>query len=133
MREREYLVEAIELMALRPRYVQENIDYLHVDGLHTLTFPMTCFCDIPLSKADEHMGVYSLYGIALNKNRCLSRWCLASVGYVHGRATAVCKGEPRRVAEGCAERVAGSARGVRAGCEGVGAAGVVCVGGCAIG
>lgn len=47
------------------------------------------------------------------------------MGDVPGQGTVVCEGEPRRVAEGCAERVARSARGVRAGCEGVAPAGVV--------
>ena len=41
------------------------------------------------------------------------------MGDVPGRGTAVCEGEPWRVAEGCAEGVAESARCVRAGCEGV--------------
>lgn len=73
MTRREYLVEAIDIMALRPRYVEERIDYLHIEGHRTLTFPMTCFCDIPLSKAEPHMDLYGHYGIALNKNRCLYR------------------------------------------------------------
>ena len=53
------------------------------------------------------------------------------MGDVPGRGTAVCAGEPRRAAEGCAEGVAGPARGVRAGCEGVGAASVACGAWCA--
>lgn len=73
MGRREYLVDAIKLTALRPRYVEERIDYLRIEGHRTLTFPMTCFCDIPLSKVDEHMVLYGSYGIALNKSRCLYR------------------------------------------------------------
>lgn len=35
-------------------------------------------------------------------------WRAWGVGDVPGRGSAVCEGEPRRVAEGCAEGVAGS-------------------------
>ena len=40
-------------------------------------------------------------------------WRACGVGDVPGRGTAVCEGEPRRVAEGCAERVAGSDKDIR--------------------
>lgn len=68
MTKRKYLLTAIERMALVPRYVEERIDYLGIEGYETLTFPMTCFCDIPLSKVKQHMELYGHYGVALNKS-----------------------------------------------------------------
>ncbi len=64
---------AIKYLALMPRYFEERIDYLNVDGLDSLTFPMTCFCDIPLSKVGLHMENYGHYGIALKKRVCVRR------------------------------------------------------------
>lgn len=73
MKRSEYLVECLRGMALKPRYVEERIGYLNLDDFTELSFPMTCFCDIPLSKAEEHMELYGHYGIALNKSRCMRR------------------------------------------------------------
>ena len=73
MKKHEYLVECLRDMALKPRYVEERIGYLNLDAFRALAFPMTCFCDIPLSKAEEHMKLYGYYGIALNKSRCMRR------------------------------------------------------------
>ena len=68
-----YLIECLRDMALKPRYVEERIGYLNLDTFSELAFPMTCFCDIPLSKAEKHMELYGHYGIALNKSRCMRR------------------------------------------------------------
>lgn len=69
----EYLKEVIRNMAFIPRYVEENLEYLNVQDLHTIAFPMTCFCDIPLSKVKNHMGVYGEYGVAIKKKVCIER------------------------------------------------------------
>ena len=69
----EYLKEVIRNMAFIPRYVEENLEYLNVQDLHTIAFPMTCFCDIPLTKVKSHMGVYGDYGVAIKKNVCIER------------------------------------------------------------
>lgn len=69
----EYLKEVIRNMAFIPRYVEENLEYLNVQDLHTIAFPMTCFCDIPLTKVKNHMGVYGEYGVAIKKNVCIER------------------------------------------------------------
>ena len=69
----EYLKEVIRNMAFIPRYVEENLEYLNVQDLHTIAFPMTCFCDIPLTKVKNHMGVYGEFGVAIKKNVCIER------------------------------------------------------------
>lgn len=69
----EYLKEAIRNMAFIPRYVEENLEYLNVQDLHTIAFPMTCFCDIPLTKVKNHMEVYGEYGVAIKKKVCIER------------------------------------------------------------
>ena len=69
----EYLKEVIRNMAFIPRYVEENLEYLNVQDLHMIAFPMTCFCDIPLTKVKNHMGVYGEYGVAIKKKVCIER------------------------------------------------------------
>ena len=69
----EYMKEVIRNMAFIPRYVEENLEYLNVQDLHTIAFPMTCFCDIPLTKVKNHMGVYGEYGVAIKKKVCIER------------------------------------------------------------
>lgn len=69
----EYLKAVIRNMAFIPRYVEENLEYLNVQDLHTIAFPMTCFCDIPLTKVKNHMGVYGEFGVAIKKNVCIER------------------------------------------------------------
>ncbi len=73
MRKPEYLRWIIRDMAIKPRYFEERIDYFGVAEWPTITFPMTCFCDIPLSKVASHMTEYGSFGIALNKNFCISK------------------------------------------------------------
>ena len=73
MKKREYLVLALRDMALKPRYFEEYLGYLGIPQFASLTFPMTCFCDIPLSKTSEHMEEYGRFGIALNKQFCLQK------------------------------------------------------------
>ncbi len=73
MRKPEYLKDIIRNMAIKPRYFEEKIDYLGIPEWTTITFPMTCFCDIPLTKVRSHMKEYGDYGIALNKTFCISK------------------------------------------------------------
>lgn len=73
MRKPEYLHTILSNMAITPRYVEEIIDYWRVPDFFSISFPMTCFCDIPLSKVKSHMDFYGNYGIAFDKNITLSR------------------------------------------------------------
>ena len=73
MRKPEYLKTIIRNMAIKPRYFEEKIDYLGIPEWTTITFPMTCFCDIPLTRVRSHMKEYGDYGIALSKRYCISK------------------------------------------------------------
>lgn len=48
----------------QPRYCLEDLAYL---GIDYLGFPMTCFCDIPLSRIREHTGFYGDYGLGMTR------------------------------------------------------------------
>jgi len=63
----EYLKKILLNKAIIPRYYEETIDYLNIEGLKRVAFPMTCFCDIHLNKLVPHMTFYGSFGIGLNK------------------------------------------------------------------
>lgn len=67
MQELDYLKEIIINKAIIPRYYEERIEYLKIDRLKKIVFPMVCFCDINFSKLNEHVKYYGMYGIGLNK------------------------------------------------------------------
>ena len=50
-----------------PRFCPEDIKWLSYDGFDFVAYPMVCFCDIPLSRIDEHVGFYGNYGVGLTK------------------------------------------------------------------
>jgi len=51
-----------------PRFCLEDIEWLGLDDDKYLAFPITCFCDIPLSRISDHTDFYGNYGIGLSKN-----------------------------------------------------------------
>jgi hypothetical protein len=63
----DYLKIILLNKAIIPRYYEETIEYLNIDGLKRIAFPMTCFCDIHLNKLVPHMSFYGSFGIGLNK------------------------------------------------------------------
>lgn len=50
-----------------PRYCLEDINWLPESGELFVAFPMVCFCDIPLSRIDEHVGFYGNYGLGMTR------------------------------------------------------------------
>lgn len=52
-----------------PRYCLENYSNLFhgSEREFIIAFPMTCFCDLPLSQLQEHLDFYGGYGIGLKK------------------------------------------------------------------
>jgi len=55
-----------------PRYCLEDfsetgVDFRHESKDKKFAIPMVCFCDIPLSKIEEHTKFYGEYGIGLKK------------------------------------------------------------------
>ena len=49
-----------------PRYCLEDTAWLGLD-FH-MAYPIVCFCDIPLSRINEHTEFYGSYGIGLSKD-----------------------------------------------------------------
>lgn len=83
MREPEYLIKILKNQAIIPRYVIEPLDYLKIDGLKRIAFPMTCFCDIPFSKVGNHMSNYGQYGIALDKKKVIRNNKIQPIHYMN--------------------------------------------------
>ena len=70
-----------------PRYCLEDARwYTTASAEYYLAYPIVCFCDIPLSRVDEHVTFYGNYGIGVTK-----RWAesngLAPVLYIRENST----------------------------------------------
>lgn len=50
-----------------PRYCVEDVNWLGYKEFEYIAYPMVCFCDIPLSRIDEHVQFYGEFGIGLTK------------------------------------------------------------------
>ncbi|MBO2689012.1 abortive infection system antitoxin AbiGi family protein [Shewanella algae] len=50
-----------------PRYCLEDINWLDEEGHEYIAYPIVCFCDIPLSRIQEHVGFYGDFGLGLTK------------------------------------------------------------------
>lgn len=68
MKEFKYLKDILVKKAILPRYYEETIDYLDIKSLDKIVFPMICFCDINLSKLEDHVHYYGKFGIGFNKS-----------------------------------------------------------------
>ena len=49
------------------RYNVENIQYLGINNINKIAFPMKCFCDINLHRLKKHVKNYGYYGLAFSK------------------------------------------------------------------
>jgi len=83
MREIEYLKTALKNMAIIPRYYSEYVEYLKIINLKKISYPMTCFCDIPINKLSGHMNYYGGYGIGLDKENWGLKKGLQPIKYVN--------------------------------------------------
>ena len=63
-----WLISMLKNKMISPRYCSEDIEYLKIDGIKKIAYPMRCFCDINLQKLDYHMSWYGNYGIAFEKS-----------------------------------------------------------------
>lgn len=63
----EYLEEPIKTKMLSARYCEENIEYLNLEEIKRISFPMKCFCDINMHKLEDHLSWYGYYGLAFKK------------------------------------------------------------------
>ena len=89
MKKQEYLDLILKNSAIIPRYVDENLDYLNLNNIRKICFPMTCFCDIPFSRVATHMSHYGEYGIALDKNAVLKKYRVQPIHYINGNSPLV--------------------------------------------
>ena len=83
MKKPEFLEMILQNKAIIPRYVVERLDYLKLEELERIAFPMTCFCDIPFAKVGHHMSRYGYYGIALDKQKLIKRCKVQPVHYIN--------------------------------------------------
>lgn len=90
MQKEEYLISALKNKGITPRYCIENIEYLNIEGLNKIAFPMTCFCDIPLAKAKSHMERYGKYGIAFDKAKMINKFKIQPIHYINSESN-LCK------------------------------------------
>jgi hypothetical protein len=67
MKEFSYLKKILLNKAIIPRYNEENIKYISIEGFDRIAFPMVCFCDIHLNRLVHHINFYGQYGIGLTK------------------------------------------------------------------
>ncbi|HGS4960874.1 TPA: abortive infection system antitoxin AbiGi family protein, partial [Vibrio parahaemolyticus] len=49
-----------------PRYCMEDIEWMGGNNDY-VAYPMSCFCDIPLSRISEHTSFYGRFGLGLSK------------------------------------------------------------------
>jgi hypothetical protein len=69
-----HFIKSLEVLKLilssgiHPRYCLEDIEWMGWDDEKYMAFPMSCFCDIPLSRISEHTDFYGNYGIGLTKD-----------------------------------------------------------------
>ncbi|MGR6831350.1 abortive infection system antitoxin AbiGi family protein [Aliivibrio wodanis] len=50
-----------------PRYCLEDVRWFGFKSFDYIAYPMVCFCDIPLSKIDDHVNFYGEFGIGLTR------------------------------------------------------------------
>lgn len=50
-----------------PRYCLEDVGWLGIPDADFVAYPMVCFCDIPLSRTDEHVAFYGDFGVGMSK------------------------------------------------------------------
>jgi hypothetical protein len=76
-------LQAILRFGYWPRYCLEDIEWLREEPSDSgfVSFPVVCFCDIPLSRVDEHVLFYGEYGLGMTKEWAL-RNGLSPIHYV---------------------------------------------------
>lgn len=50
-----------------PRYCLEDFSWFGANSFKHIAYPMSCFCDIPLSRISDHTDFYGMYGIGFTK------------------------------------------------------------------
>ncbi|MBD0725823.1 hypothetical protein B6A10_11575 [Flavobacterium sp. L1I52] len=74
-----------------PKFCLEELGYdlfFSKDSKSESAVPMTCFCDLPLSKIDRHLQFYGSYGIGLSKDWGKKNG-LTPLTYIHDNSTQI--------------------------------------------
>ena len=64
-------IETLKLILMNgfwPRFCLEDVSWLKYPDFDFIAYPMVCFCDIPLSRVNEHVSFYGEYGLGLTKD-----------------------------------------------------------------
>jgi hypothetical protein len=61
------VLESILVEGFWPRYCLEDVSRLSANEYDFISFPMVCFCDIPLSRIEEHVDFYGRFGIGMSR------------------------------------------------------------------
>lgn len=85
MRKIDYLKKILSNKAFIPRYYEEIIDYLGMDNVEKIVFPMTCFCDIHVQKIKYHCYDYGNIGIGMSKKWGVSKG-IQSIHYINNNS-----------------------------------------------
>lgn len=51
-----------------PRFCLEDVSWLGFTEYDYVSYPMVCFCDIPLSRISEHVDFYGSFGLGMSKD-----------------------------------------------------------------
>lgn len=89
MKKLDYLTEIIENSAIIPRYNVEVIDYLDLKNIREIAYPMSCFCDINLTKLHMHTEDYGNYGIGLKKQYVYENIDIEPIHYVNSNSNEI--------------------------------------------
>lgn len=89
----EYLTSILKEKNFKARYVEEDVRYLNLTFSGTeiisITFPMICFCDIPINKLKEHIDWYGRYAICLKKEWGINSAKLSPIHYLNSESNLV--------------------------------------------
>lgn len=63
----DYLLPYLKNKMISPRYCVEDLEYLELEKIQKMAYPMKCFCDINMHRLEEHLYWYGYYGVAFSK------------------------------------------------------------------
>ena len=61
------VVKSILKEGFWPRFCLEDMCWYRSQDMPYIALPIACFCDIPLSRIDEHVGFYGEYGLGVTR------------------------------------------------------------------
>ena len=62
-----HLLTYLKNKMISPRYCVEDLEFLGLEKIQKMAYPMKCFCDINMHRLDVHLRWYGYYGVAFSK------------------------------------------------------------------